>query len=159
MRFIGDIDKRILSEYAELFERLRAADAISLPGVVSRDQAIEELRTANSLFLLDMTHREGYTVPAKLYEYIRVGRPILALTDMGSPTQRILAKSGIPHTVITKNDSDGRVDDALLNFLSLPSDPSRPSEWFEENFDGRRQAASMAELLRSVIHREAKKDR
>ena len=121
--------------------------------MVSRDQALEELRTANSLVLLDMTHREGYTVPAKLYEYVRVGRPILALTDVGSPTQRILAKSGIPHTIITKDDSDERVDEALLEFLSLPSDACRPSEWFAENFDGRRQAASMAELLRTLVRR------
>ena len=153
MRLLGDLDKRIVAEHAELFDRLRAADAIEIPGVVPRDRALEELRTANSLLLLDMTHREGYTVPAKLYEYVRVGRPILALTDVGSPTQRILAKSGIPHTIITKDDSDERVDEALLEFLRLPSDACRPSEWFAENFDGRRQAASMAELLRTLVRR------
>jgi glycosyltransferase involved in cell wall biosynthesis len=156
MRLLGEIDKQILAEQSDLFDRLRAADAISIPGMVSRDQALEELRTANSLVLLDMTHREGYTVPAKLYEYVRVGRPILALTDRGSPTQRILANSGIPHTIITKDDPDERVDAALLDFLSLPSEPRKPSEWFVENFDGRRQAASMAQLLRTVIQSEGK---
>jgi glycosyltransferase involved in cell wall biosynthesis len=150
IRLIGDMDKEIARMHQQLFDDLRRYEAIEVTGMVARDVALTEIRTADSLVLFDMTHRGAYAVPAKLYEYLRIGRPVLALTDRGSPVDRILSNSGIPHTIVSKDDADTDVDRALLEFLHMPSDAREPSEWFIENFDGRRQAATLANLLAAV---------
>jgi hypothetical protein len=155
LRLIGEIDKEITRKHQQLFDELRRFEAIEITGIVARDVALTETRTADSLVLFDMTHRGAYAVPAKVYEYLRIGRPVLALTDRGSPIDRLLSKSGIPHTIVSKDDADEHVDRALLEFLYIPTDPHKPSEWFAENFDGRRQAATLANLVATAVGKRA----
>ncbi len=105
------------------------------------------------LYLADNSSVEfGYTVPAKLFEYIQIGRPILATTARNSPSDRILKKSGIPHMTLEADACEERVDSSLLEFLQLPSDPvTEPNTWFQDNFDGRRQTATLAGIFDSIL--------
>jgi hypothetical protein len=89
----------------------------------------------------------GYTVPAKLYDYLLAGRPILAVTDVNSPVERILAQSGVPYTCVYHRDSPEEIDRKLISFFRLPTDPVAPNVWFEEHFNGDRQVAALSALL------------
>jgi glycosyltransferase involved in cell wall biosynthesis len=153
LRLIGEMDKEIARMHQQLFDGLRSFEAIEVTGIVARDVALNETRTADSLVLFDTIHRAAYAVPAKVYEYLRIGRPVLAMTDRGSPIDRLLSKSGIPYTIVSKDDTDEQVDRALLEFLRMPSDAHEPSAWFAENFDGRRQAATLANIVATAISR------
>jgi|SRR5579871_30513 len=118
--------------------------------LVPRDVAMRETASADYLLILDIANLSdiGYTVPAKLYDNIRIGRPILAFTPTPrSPSARILQQCGVGHALVHAADSDEAVDAKLLNFFRLSNEPVTPSPWFLDNFDGRRQAQLLARIL------------
>jgi hypothetical protein len=120
--------------------------------LVPRPEANRTMATSDCLLLIDIVNlsHEAYTVPAKIYDYILLGRPILALTGRQSPVERILAQSGVPHVCLYHSDCGPAVEEKLLQFFSLPPGPVSPSAWFLENFDGQRQAAAFRDLLLRV---------
>lgn len=113
---------------------------------------MQEIASSDFLLLIDIVNlsKIGYTVPAKLYDYILTGRPILTITDRNSPTDRILAKSGVLYSCLYHDDSEAEVDRKLLSFFELPTEPATPSTWFFENFDGKRQAATLSGLMNAL---------
>jgi hypothetical protein len=145
----------------EIFRRNPGVAALLAKGcleydgqLVSRAAAMHEVATADYLLILDITNLSniGYTVPAKLYDYICIGRPILAFTPSPeAPTGRILQKSGVPTALVHPDDPADVVDRKLLDFLMLPTEPVAPSEWFTETFDGRKQAAALASILNQLL--------
>jgi hypothetical protein len=54
-------------------------------------------------------------IPAKLYEYLRAGRPILGLADPGGDTGRTLSGLGFPF--VTPLESADAIERALPAFL------------------------------------------
>jgi hypothetical protein len=120
--------------------------------MIPRSDAMAEIATSDFLLLLDIVNlaNKGYTVPAKLYDYVLAGRPILAVTDRNSPVQRILSGSGIRFTCLYHDDSAAAIDQKLLSFFQYPSDPLDPSPWFRSQFAGDQQAATLAALLNDL---------
>jgi glycosyltransferase involved in cell wall biosynthesis len=120
-------------------------------GAVPAAEAIREMTEADFLLLLDLHHRgRGIQVPAKIFEYIQIGRPILVYTNRNSPVERILANSGIRHVCIYPESSAEEMDAAVLRFLEAPSTADRASEWFRQQFDGRAQTGTLAAILNAV---------
>lgn len=130
---------------------LRARNCLECDGKeVPRRVAMDEVASADYLLILDVANlaETGYTVPAKLYDNIRIGRPILLFTPSGdSPSARILERSGVGYELVHPADCDEEVDRKVLNFLQLPNDPVTPGDWFFETFDGRKQAKMVASIL------------
>jgi Glycosyl transferase 4-like domain len=60
-------------------------------------QALNEMLTANTLLVLQATSCNRQ-VPAKLYEYLRAGRPIVGLTDAAGDTADVLHRAGVSQT-------------------------------------------------------------
>lgn len=89
-------------------------------------------------------------VPAKLYDYLQIGRPILAHIVQGSPIERILGMSGVPHRCVYSTQSREEFDAAVLEFLHTDFKTVRPSEEFELNFNGKRQVETLARLVESL---------
>lgn len=121
---------------------------------VPRSVAMRAVASSDYLLILDIANLSeiGYTVPAKLYDNIRIGRPILLFTPSGeSPTARILRQSGVRHAIVQPDDSADTVDRKVFEFLQLPSEPLTPSEWFHDNFDGRRQAHLIGSILDGLL--------
>lgn len=147
MRFVGAFDAR--DEFLNIpgAARMSGLGCLEALGVtVPREQAMLQVATAHMLLLLDIVNSEnrGYTVPAKLFDYVLTGRPILAVTENGSPVERILANCGVPSQCISSTDSAAQIEEKLLRFFSLPNEPVPPSDWFYAQFDGRKQAARFA---------------
>lgn len=120
--------------------------------LVPKDEVQRELAVADYLLLLDTNERgTGLQVPAKLFEYIRLGRPILAFTSSASPAERILAQSGIPHVCIYPTDPDEQIDEKVMRLLRMPVRNASPSTWFLNHFDGIRQAQYLADILNRIV--------
>jgi glycosyltransferase involved in cell wall biosynthesis len=115
---------------------------------VSTEEARQAIVSADALVLLD-NHTEGPAVqlPAKIFDYVRLGRPILAITTPSSPVDRLLARSGILHTALYSEDGADDVDRKVLHFMSLPSQPVVASEWFWKEFSAIRQTGELASLV------------
>ena len=153
LSFIGPIQERERFESDPACAALLQQGAMEIHGeLIPRADANRVISTADYLLLIDIVglSHAGYTVPAKLYDYILVGRPILALTDRQSPVDRILSSCGVPAVSLHHDDSADECDRKLLAFFQLSREPVKPSPWFLENFDGRRQAETLAGLLAKI---------
>jgi glycosyltransferase involved in cell wall biosynthesis len=149
--FLGPVQRR------DSFESHAGTQALLRRGcleirdeLVPRAEANRVMATADFLLLLDIVNLSSaaYTVPAKIYDYILMGRPILAVTGRNSPVERILSGSGVPHVCLYHTDPQPAAEEKLLGFLQLPSEAVAPSARFLENFDGQRQAALFRDLVR-----------
>ncbi len=89
-------------------------------------------------------------VPGKLFECIRVGRPVLALIPRNSSVEWILSRAGVPYRCIYSDDDAAAADAKLLDFLSLPDTPVEAGAWFVENFSAPAQAQILARWIDSL---------
>ncbi len=64
----------------------------------------EKMKAASVLVSVDVDARPAIFTPTKLVEYLRVDRPVLALTPEGSPVDRLLSRS--PETTVAVHDYD-----------------------------------------------------
>jgi glycosyltransferase involved in cell wall biosynthesis len=117
---------------------------------IPEPEARRQMSEADFLLLLDLNNSNAsLQLPAKLFEYLRIGRPILAFTCPGSPTEQILANSGVPHRCLHPADPPERIDGALGEFLRLPSTPVAASPWFWDTFGAPAHAQMLAQILDS----------
>jgi glycosyltransferase involved in cell wall biosynthesis len=75
------------------------------------------MRSAHILLLLDTPGRQ-IGVPAKLYEYIGAGRPLLVLAEQDSDTATITRQSGLPHRIVSPTDP-AAIADALVDLTEI----------------------------------------
>ena len=154
LRFVGPVQDQDRLAAEPAFSSLITKGYIEMPGtLVPRREANHEIATADFLLLIDIVNlaNVGYTVPAKIFDYVLAGRPILAVTDRNSPVERILHNSGIPYRCLYHQDADSEIDNKLTELLNLPLGPVSPGPWFLENFDGRRQAVKIAGIIKNLI--------
>lgn len=87
-----------------------------LPSIPYKD-ALDEMMRADVLLIMQASNCNDQ-IPAKLYEYIRAGRPILALTDPAGDTAKVLREAGI--NVISPLDQVDPITNALGKVLADP---------------------------------------
>jgi hypothetical protein len=92
------------------------------PHVAYRD-ALREMVSAGGLLILQASNC-NHQVPAKLYEYLRARRPILALTDPVGDTAATLRKAGID--TIAPLDEKQAIIEAMKRFLKLAGSGNAP---------------------------------
>lgn len=112
---------------------------------IPQQEARHIAQTSDGLILVQP--HTNVQVPGKLFEYLQIGRPILALVLPGSPIERILAHCGVPYCCVYAGSPAHEIDERVADFCRIPSDAIRPNAWFEKEFDGRHQA----EILRALI--------
>jgi glycosyltransferase involved in cell wall biosynthesis len=116
---------------------------------VPRAEARRLTEEADSLLLLQP--QTAIQVPGKLFEYICIGRPVLALAPRGSGIEYILERAAIPYVCLYPDDSPEVTDQKMRQFLLLPSTPVSPSDWFRDTFDGKAQAGQLASIIDSLV--------
>jgi glycosyltransferase involved in cell wall biosynthesis len=90
-------------------------DIVTFTGQVPYSRSLAEMVAADVLLLLDSAGRRA-GVPAKLYEYLGAGRPVLALADPGGDVDWVLRESGTPYRIAPPLDAS-RIHDALVSLL------------------------------------------
>lgn len=79
--------------YRQELTHLGIGDIVTLAPPISNREALEEQATADGLLLFQGA-RFNRQIPAKLYEYLHIGRPIFALTDAHGDTASLLRDVG-----------------------------------------------------------------
>jgi len=136
--------------FAKELQTLGIGDIVHLLPVVPYQEALQEAAAADALLLL-----QGITcnhqIPAKSYEYLRLQRPILALTTHEGDTAALLRDAG-GATIVSMYDADA-ICESLLVFLesvrrgdhSLP-DPNKTSRFARRN-----QALELGRRLNEIM--------
>ncbi len=119
VRFIGNF--QLEEEKKETEDRIRRGleGMVFLEGQVSYNQSIRAMVQSDVLLLLDTPGRRA-GVPAKLYEYIGSGRPILALAEPDSDVAWVLKESQVPHRIAPLLDVEA-IRHALTELLQDPA--------------------------------------
>lgn len=153
IEFVGPHEESSFSDCGSALDRLRAAGLMEIRGGLRPKAELDAAMAAASiLLLLDLTGGpESVQVPAKLFDYVRTGLPVLAWSPPGSPTRHVLERAGVASLVFSPEEADPVVAERLGAWLECPPPPAAPSAWFLETFDGARQAAWLAELIRSLL--------
>ncbi|WP_426116173.1 glycosyltransferase [Massilia sp. PWRC2] len=131
---------------AELIGRCGIGDLVTLAPHVSYREALAEMLGAGGLLILQASNC-NHQVPAKLYEYLRAQRPILALTDPIGDTATTLRKAGID--TIAPLDQKPAIIEALRRFLALAAAGQAPLASAQQVAANSRQARTgvLAALL------------
>lgn len=101
--------------YAQVIDSLGLGDMVMLRPPVPYHEALREQYEADGLLLFQGSEYNRQ-VPAKVYEYLRIGRPIFALTDPSGDTAAMLRAAGVGSVV--QMDSKEAIVPALRQFIS-----------------------------------------
>jgi glycosyltransferase involved in cell wall biosynthesis len=103
------------THYRELLSSLNLSDCVRFAPGIAYEDALREMLSTDGLIIF-----QGYTsnpaIPAKLYEYFRARRPILALADSQGATVKLMQDEGIG-TIAPLEDTK-LIAAALAQFLS-----------------------------------------
>ena len=137
---------------ASLLVKYGILDLVRLEPLQPHGTALQEMLAADGLLLLQAANCNAQ-IPAKLYEYLRCRRPILALTDLAGDSAAKLRHCGIDTIGQLASSSD--CARALLRFLELARQGRAPLASPAVVALQSRQARSnaLADLLDQVSHR------
>ena len=135
---------------AELAASCGIDDLVSLEPAIPYHRALQEMLEVDGLLIMQASNC-NQQIPAKLYEYVRAKRPVLALTDPIGDTASTLRAAGLA--------SIARLDDATSIAEAIPAFVARVKAGAESiatrqaiaesSREGR--ARSLAELLDQVV--------
>ncbi len=130
-------------------DEFEIADHVRLLPALGYSDALTEMTQADGLLIFQASNC-NHQIPAKLYEYLRAGRPILALTDPKGDTAKLLLDAGISSVV--RLDSQPEIVDALKKFLHLINSNTVPavSDTIIANYSRRNQTKELAQLFDAV---------
>ena len=112
VRFRAPEHDELLRDLARRYEVESMVDV--MPRVRYQEAVVEMLR-ADGLLVLQAANCNAQ-IPAKLYEYLRAGRPILALTDPAGDTAAVMCKNGV--NAIARLDNAAAIADLLARFVA-----------------------------------------
>lgn len=127
----------------ELARRNDVEDMIDVAPALPYREALEEMRRADGLLVLQASNCNEQ-IPAKVYEYLRAQRPILALTDPEGDTADLLRRCGVPHIVPL---DDERAIEAIVPRFLADSESARPDPSAVAACSRERRTRELAALL------------
>jgi len=153
---ISAADLRIVlrgSGSEKLFESaiklLRIEDIVELLPHIPYRQALQECTDSDGLLLFQAANCD-HQIPAKAYEYLRLGKPILALTTHTGDTASLLKEVG--GATIVKLADEVDIYSAIPKFLETLrlGVHSLPSSLAVQQYSRRNQAAELANCLNNA---------
>ena len=130
---------------------LEERGVLHLTGYVDHKTAVSHMLESDVLLLI-LTHERGAnTIPAKTFEYLGSGRPVLALVPPQGPVATIIkeAKAGL---VVDPNNV-GAIKQAIVHFFHCWQEDrldARADVAYIQRYTRRRLAGKLASLLDSV---------
>jgi glycosyltransferase involved in cell wall biosynthesis len=107
--------------YRRILKDMGIDDIVRLEPPVGYAEALREMLTVDGLLLLQAANCNTQ-IPAKTYEYLRAGRPILALTDPSGDTASLLRSNGV--SVTASLDSVIDIENAMTHFITQIAEKS-----------------------------------
>lgn len=132
--------------YGPMLEQHRLADLVTLAPPLPYDQAIRETLSADALFIFQAQNCDRQ-IPAKAYECLYAGRPILGVTNPRGDTGQLLQSMGVESIAALEDE------DAIFQMLvtAVPriraGDASTPAADRVAQLSRRFRTAELADVL------------
>lgn len=136
--------------YTPLLQELQLSSHVRFEPAVPYQQALAEMMQVDGLLVF-----QGYTsnpaIPAKLYEYVRAGRPILALADGSGDTAALVRQ--LDAGIVSPLDDEALIAVALQQFLTrIETSSWRPVAADQrEPFERARTVQQFAQLFDRLV--------
>jgi len=150
----GELRVRLrASSHEALLEKLinthRVAEIVELAPPISYRNALKEMMRADGLLVLQASNCNEQ-IPAKVYEYLRCMRPIIAFTDPSGDTAELLRRAGVRN--IARLDSAEEIALELQRFLDQMKcgEPVLPDAAFVTSASRLERTRELAALLDSI---------
>lgn len=136
--------------YRPLLHELGIDDVVRLEPAVGYRDALAEMLCADGLLLFQAANC-NHQIPAKLYEYLRARRPIIALTDPAGDTARALrdANTGVIGRLDDADDIEAVIRRFLLDLEQGAFTPAGGA--VIRQYERANTAARLAEVLDGVV--------
>jgi glycosyltransferase involved in cell wall biosynthesis len=140
-----------------ILDEMNIADIVQLQGHIPYHQSLQECANADALLLFQAANCD-HQIPAKAYEYMRVQRPIFALTSQSGDTANLLNEIGGATIVdLASTDEIYRALplflDAIREGIHPVADRSRLESYARHN-----QAKDLAACLSLIRHESSAGD-
>ncbi len=119
VRFRASVHEDMLRQLAAKYDVLAY---IEICPPISYREALSEMLAADGLLILQASNCNEQ-IPAKAYEYLRAGRPILCLSDPNGDTVNMLKRNGI--TAHARLDEASEIAAMLLEFTRATLDGTK----------------------------------
>ena len=133
--------------YEEMLNKYEIQDIVKLLPSIPHEKNIEDMLSADVLLLL-----QGSTcneqIPAKAYEYIRSGKPVIALTDLNGDTGQLLSHLGVGNIAALESKEEirnvfSRLKEICNEFIPLDKNKI-------QSFSRQSQTKELANLLNTL---------
>ncbi len=124
------------------------ASMIEVMPAIPYREAIEEMLRADALLVLQAANCNEQ-IPAKLYEYFRAGRPIIALTDPAGDTGCTVRDAG--YDAIAPLDDPAAIARILEDYVLAPQAFAQSVRGDVTRYSRRGRTAQLAALLAEVV--------
>lgn len=136
--------------YRQVLMELGIVDMVHLLSPLPYPEALREAAASDGLLLFQAANCD-HQIPAKAYEYLRIGRPILALTSHTGDTAALLRETG-GATIVDLADEEA-IFQALPTFLDAIRSGTHPTPHPEavQRYARKNQARALADSLSSAL--------
>lgn len=137
------------THFAQLISELELTDSVSFPSALPYQQAIQEMLTADALLVFQADNCNSQ-IPAKAYEYLYSGRPIIGITDPKGDTGQLLHRMGLAS--IAKLEDENAIERVLrdsIDCLRLGTFPA-PDRSAIMTLSRKARTAELADVLEEL---------
>ncbi len=133
----------------ELISAFGIGKFVELAPPIPYQSALAEMLTVDALLILQASNC-NQQIPAKLYEYLRAQKPILALTDPKGDTASTLMEAGVD--TIAPLDSKDAIIPMLMHFMTLVRNGTAPITGIEKakSYSRRAGTKKLADLFEDI---------
>jgi glycosyltransferase involved in cell wall biosynthesis len=141
------------AQYSEALQQMEIDDIVHLEPSLPYRQSLQDALSADGLLLLQ-DETCNHQIPAKAYEYLRLQKPILALTPEEGDTAKLLRQVGGSTRVNLADEQE--IYATLPMFLRLVKEGKHPvsEHSIVQQFARRSQAAELAQCLNRLLAEE-----
>ena len=145
LRFRAPVHEVLLNDLAR---RHDVEEAIEVLPPISYREVLQEMLCADGLLILQAGNCNEQ-IPAKLYEYIRAGRPVLVLADPSGYTAQVARDAGI--SAVAPLDDAQTIAGLFEQFLGAPLVGTMPTNAVVASTSRRERTRQLAELLDETL--------
>ena len=136
--------------HSTLIEKYNVGEFVKLKPGIAYAKALAEMLSVDGLLIFQAANC-NHQIPAKLYEYFRAGRPILALTDPAGDTAKTMYDAELSD--VARLDSTEDIKTGLMRFVRAIENRTAAtvSEAAVTRYSRRNQAADLATLFDQTL--------